>query len=345
VRWLGIVVLVGSASVAAAQPVSFQLKGEVPVGQKPQLLLTATQPVTDIRVDLDRDDGKRFSMKHAGLAKGKSVTLDIGDGAAGKSSWKGTISAQVTGAEKWSHDVTFDTRVSAPIKVTYDIEHLDLEKRELQFKLSRSADTAELVVIGDDGKELGKGSAKLTGEPADKWLPITWTQPANTRVMMMKLRVAGNDGVASNVELIPWSVTIDHEDVNFATDKSVIEPSENAKLDASLGKINEAIKRSEKFIKMKLYVAGHTDTVGDSAKNRKLSLARALAIGTYFKNKGITIPIVVAGFGEDVLKVKTPDKTDEAANRRADYVIGPAMGAPPFKGPYLKVRADWKQLR
>jgi hypothetical protein len=48
---------------------------------------------------------------------------------------------------------------------------------------------------------------------------------------------------------------------------------------------------------------------------------------------------------EEVLKVKTADNTDEEGNRRVDYVIGPAAGAPPFKGPYLKVKADWKQLK
>ena len=333
VRWV-IAALCLFASTAFAQPVSFQLKGDV-------LAITATQEITDLRVELDRSDGKHFSLKQPTLAKGKSVTLKIG---AGRASYKGTIAAQV-GRQKWSDQLVFDAGATAPIKVTYDAEHLDLDKRELQFKLSRPADKAELVVIGDDGKELGKGSATLTGEPADKWLPITWTQPANTRVMIMKLRVSASDVVASNVELIPWSVAIDHEDVNFATDSAVIEASETKKLDASLAKIADVIKRSERFMKMKLYVAGHTDTVGDTAKNRKLSFDRAVAIGTYFKKKGVKIPIVVAGFGEDVLEVKTANNTDEARNRRADYVLGPAAGAPPFKGPYLKARADWKQLR
>ena len=50
------------------------------------------------------------------------------------------------------------------------------------------------------------------------------------------------------------------------------------------------------------------------------------------------------GFGEQVLKVKTPDDTDERRNRRADYVIAPRGAPPPFKGPYLKARVSWKQL-
>jgi outer membrane protein OmpA-like peptidoglycan-associated protein len=344
-RWICALVVMLAAGTAGAQPVSFELKGDVPIGQKPLLRVTAVQAVTDVRVELKRDDGKDFTMRQAALAKGQSVTLTIGDGAAGKSSYRGSISAQITGGERWSDELSFETLVRAPLKVTYDIDHLDLDKRVLQFKLSRPAGSAELVVLGEDGKELGKGAATYGGKTApDAWLSITWTQPAGARVMMMKLRVVAADGLATNVELIPWSVTIDHEDVNFSLDSAVIERTEEAKLDASLVKIGEVVKRSERFVKMQLYIAGHTDTVGPDVKNRKLSLDRARAIAKYFRGKGLALPIVIAGFGEDVLKVKTADGVDERANRRADYVIGPVGGAPPFKGPYLKARAGWQQL-
>jgi outer membrane protein OmpA-like peptidoglycan-associated protein len=341
---LVLLLVAGVAGTAGAQPVSFQLKGDVPVGQKPVLRVTGVQQVTDLRVDLKRDDGKTFTMRQPALGKGQSVMLPIGDGAAGKASYEGSISAQVPGGERWSDQLTFETLVRAPVKVTYDVDHLDLDKRELQFQLSRPAGSAELVVFGEDGKELGKGSATYKKEAPGTWLPISWTQPPGARVMTMKLRAVSADGLASNVELIPWSVAIEHEDVNFATDSAVIEPAEEKKLDASLGKIADVVKRSEKFMKMRLYVAGHTDTVGPDGKNRKLSLDRARAIASYFRKKGIKLPIAFAGFGESVPKVKTADNTDERANRRADYVIGPAAGAPPFKGAYLKAQAGWQQL-
>jgi outer membrane protein OmpA-like peptidoglycan-associated protein len=236
------------------------------------------------------------------------------------------------------------TAAAAPLHAGYDAAHLDLDKHVLQFTLTRPAGSAELVVIGEDGAELAKATATFKGEAPGTWLPISWTPSAPTRVMMLKLRAVASDGAAVNVELVPWSVTVDHEDVNFATDSAAIEPAEEAKLDASLAKIVEIVKRSEKFLKMRLYVAGHTDTIGASAKNRKLSLARARAIAAYFKRKGIGLPIAIAGFGEDVLRRQTPDSTDERANRRADYVIGPAAGAPPFGGAYLKARASWVNL-
>jgi len=334
-----------AAGTAAAQPVSFELRGDVPVGQKPVLRVTAVQPVTDLRVELKRDDGKELTLRHAALAKGQAVMLAIGDGAAGKAAYQGSISAQIVGGERWSDPLSFETLVRAPIKLSYDAEHLDLDKRVLQFKLSRPAGSAELVVIGEDGKQLGTGSATYQKEPADTWLSITWTQPAGARVMMLKLRAVSAEGLATSVELVPWSVAVEHEDVNFKTDSAVIEPTEEAKLDASLTKVTEIVKRGERFMKMKLYVAGHTDTVGPDAKNRKLSLDRARAIAAYFRKKGLALPIAFAGFGEAVLKVKTADNVDERANRRADYVLGPAnAAAPPFKGPYLKARATWQQL-
>ena len=342
-RAIWVLAVLLTAGTAYAQPVSYQLKGVVAVGQKPQVRITAAEKVTDIRLDLERDDGKKFSLKHGALAKGQAVTLNIGDGAPGKASYKGTISA--TGSAKWSDSINFQTVIAAPLKVAYDADHLDLDKRVLQFKPTRPVESAELTVIGEDGKDLGTGTASYDKAPADGWYSITWTQSANTRVMMMKLRVVADETTASNLELIPWSVEIAHEDVNFATDSAVIEPAEEKKLDASLVKIGEAMKRAEKFMKLRLYVAGHTDTVGSNAKNLKLSNARAASIGAYFRKKGLKIPIAVAGFGEEVLKVKTADNTDERGNRRADYVLGPAGGAPPFKGPYLKVKASWKQLK
>lgn len=232
----------------------------------------------------------------------------------------------------------------APVKLTYDADHLDLEHHVLQFKPSRAVVSATLTAIGEDGREIGTGSASYD-KPSTAWQTITWSQPADARVMILKLRVEAGDGVATNLQLIPWSVVVDHEDVNFATDSSTIEPGERDKLDASLEKIASIIERSEKFMKLRLYIAGHTDTVGPDAKNKKLSLDRALAIGTYFRSKKLAIPIAVAGFGEQVLKVQTPQDTDERANRRADYVLGPADGAPPFKGPYLKAHAEWRAIK
>ena len=343
-RWFVIALLVLVAVPAVAQPVSYRLKTDVAKGEKPQIELTAAEAVTDIRIELERGDSKRFTLRHPALKKGLAVRLSIGDGASGKASYEGTISAKGS-AGVWSDRLAFVTHVRDPIKVGYDAAHLDLAKRVLQFTVSRAIAKAELVVIGEDGSELAKAATTFEKPAPGTWLPISWTTSSSTRVMMLKLRVVADDGTATNVELVPWSVEVEHEDVNFATDSAVIDATEAKKLDASLVKITDIVKKGEKFVAMKLYIAGHTDTVGPGPKNRKLSLDRAQAIAGYFRSKGLVIPIAVAGYGEDVLKVKTADNTDERRNRRADYVLGPATGQPPFHGPYAKVKAAWKQVR
>ena len=237
---------------------------------------------------------------------------------------------------------------AAPVKlkVTYDADHLDLDAKRLEIKASMPPTSLDLEVIGEDGTTIATASQPITQAPGrDEWIPITWSTKSTARVMMLKLRVATDGGIATNVELIPWSVAVDHEDVKFATGSPVITEAEGAKLRASLAKIADAQKAAEKFMKLRLYIAGHTDTVGPNAKNLKLSLDRARAIATYFRKHGVALPIAFAGFGEEVPRTKTADNTDEPTNRRADYILGPAAGAPPFKGAYLKVKASWAQLK
>ncbi|HEX2689056.1 MAG TPA: hypothetical protein VHN14_20680, partial [Kofleriaceae bacterium] len=106
-RRICILLVLLAAGWARAQPVSFALKGEVPVGQKPVMRVSAVQPVTDLRVELSRNDGKTFTMKKAALSKGQVVMLPIGDGAAGKAAYKGSIPAQIVGGERWSDELSF----------------------------------------------------------------------------------------------------------------------------------------------------------------------------------------------------------------------------------------------
>ena len=330
---------------ASAQPVGLQLRNDVPGGQRPSLIVTGVERVRDLQLALTRDDGKHFVETHAALEAGKSVTLPIGDGAAGKAHFTGRLTATVAGAAEgapWSYDLSFDTVVRASVTVGYDGEHLDLANHRLQFTLSRPAGKAELVALDEDGKELGRGSAAYHKEKPGSWLPIAWApKPGATgRLLVLRLHAVAADGLAANVELIPWTVPIEHEDVTFATDSAAIERAEAAKLDASLKKIDEVAARAARFVQVRLYVAGHTDTVGGGDHNRKLSLDRARAIAEYFRKRGLRLPISYDGFGEDLPKVPTPDNTDEPRNRRVDYVLG-AIGAAPPAG----YHGDWKSVK
>ena len=78
----------------------------------------------------------------------------------------------------------------------------------------------------------------------------------------------------------------------------------------------------------RLYVAGHTDTVGGDPDNLTLSKGRARAIAQYFHSHGFKMPTFFAGCGKRLLRVKTADNVDDARNRRADYTL--ALEAPPL---------------
>ena len=90
------------------------------------------------------------------------------------------------------------------------------------------------------------------------------------------------------------------------------------------------VKKYSQFAVVNLYVAGYTDTVGDSGHNLQLSTERAKSIGTWFKQNGFEGSIYYQGFGESVLAVPTADGVDEAANRRVLYVV--AATAPKSQG-------------
>jgi len=126
----------------------------------------------------------------------------------------------------------------------------------------------------------------------------------------------------------PFRLAIPHEELHFASNQSRVAPSEIPKLEAVLTPLNAHIARYGQNLPLVLFIAGHTDTVGDAQRNRRLSQARAEAIGRWFQCAGVSIPIRTRGFGEDQLLVVTPDQTAESRNRRADYVLAfePPMG-------------------
>lgn len=69
-------------------------------------------------------------------------------------------------------------------------------------------------------------------------------------------------------------------------------------------------------------ITGHTDTVGDSARNDALALERATITQRLLEAAGLPETFVrVVGRGERDLLVPTPDETAEPRNRRVEVVV------------------------
>jgi outer membrane protein OmpA-like peptidoglycan-associated protein len=123
-------------------------------------------------------------------------------------------------------------------------------------------------------------------------------------------------------QVVRFYVEIPHEEIVFASGKWDITEKEEAKLRDPLRLLKDAASKYARQMDVKLYVAGHTDSVGNAKDNQVLSEKRARAIAAYFAEHGLSgVPILVRGFGEGALAVKTADNVAEAKNRRAQYII------------------------
>ena len=224
--------------------------------------------------------------------------------------------------------------------IEVDKQNLDLEAHRLQFKCSRSVHRVEMKVFGESGAVLANVSEEFEASRPNTPLSVRWRPSSDEPVLKIELFVYDPDGAYKGVRLIPWSLHIPHEEVEFATNSAEIRSSEEGKLQASLELIKSSLKKHEDLGPIGLYVAGHTDTRGSPAHNQELSRRRARSIAQWFRAHGLKILIAYHGFGEGSLKVPTADEVDEPKNRRVDYVL--SVEAPVFKS--SGTGANWSRL-
>ena len=228
---------------------------------------------------------------------------------------------------------------SPPLEMSIDTTKVDLDARQLEVRLNRPAGKVELKVYGESGAMLAEVSQSFAGRSAGTALIVTWSPSSSEPVA--KIEVYGYDkyGYYKGIAIIPWSLSIPHEEVVFETNSAVVRASEEPKLLASLTLIRTALDEHKDLGRITLFIAGHTDTRGQPQHNLELSRNRARAISAWFKARGLGVPIAYEGFGETVLKIKTADEVDEAQNRRVDYVL--AVEAPRMKTGGVPA---WKQI-
>lgn len=212
-------------------------------------------------------------------------------------------------------------RPSAVLHMSVDRSRVDLRAHRLEVVLSRDADNVSIKVTGESGAALAEHDTDVSDATPGTPVEITWSPSSDEPVTKIALRATDADEHWAEVELLPWSVSIPHQDVLFKTGSSRIEDSEKRKLEESYSKIAELAAHQAELGTVILWVAGHTDTVGTAADNLRLSRARAQAIAEWLRQRGLHIPIAYEGFGKSALLVATADNVDEPRNRRADYIL------------------------
>jgi outer membrane protein OmpA-like peptidoglycan-associated protein len=227
----------------------------------------------------------------------------------------------------------------SPLQMTIDKSKVDLSEHHLELRASRPLARVTLKVTGDSGAILANVERELAAYPSGKPLVVEWQPSSDEPVVRIEVFAYDMDGYYKGLALTPWSVSVPHEEVNFKTDSAQIDDPEKPKLEASYARVTEALAKHAD-LHVTLFIAGHTDTVGDAGYNLRLSRQRAQAIATWFRQRGLKIPIGFEGFGESALAVKTADEVDEPRNRRVDYIL--AVDEPVFKS--SGARPSWHRV-
>jgi outer membrane protein OmpA-like peptidoglycan-associated protein len=327
-RTLAACALLGLAAPAVANDVDLRVDNRAEPGQKPKLTIVVNKDLESAIVTLD-GGGQRFKQKQGPQTAPGQLHFELPQTKAGVVQWKGSLEVTFADGASGSMPLAFATEVlSADFTFGFGKDDLDLAGDRLTLKSERATARVEIEVYGDDDELLASAAQDYSPAiPAGQPVPVSWVPKKKADVLRLRITVHDDRGSYRSSDSFPYSITIPHEDVVFDTGKSVIRADQEPKLRATLPEIEKAVKRFGPAMKaagatVRLFVSGHTDTVGPASSNQALSHARAVAIATWFARQGVPVGVYARGFGESVLKVQTPDETDNETNRRVDYDIG-----------------------
>lgn len=321
-----------AASLGAAQPAYAQdavTMEAVRYGQvgtaTPGMTFIVNQPADDLRIRVDC--GGKMQERHGPASAGDRIDLkfDVGQGTY---PCKGTLAGEFSDGTTGEGPISFTITMLPQMKINVIPGQLDLPGRKAVITLDRKASKVEVTAIGAKGIALATGLLPTDAAPGTP-ITVEWGKPTGEPIKL-RIRAFDEHGFWSEHLALVWSYSIPHEDVVFATNASALDPAEVYKLEAALVEAKKVYERYEGEISVRLYVGGHTDTVGDNTFNQKLSEDRALTIARWYKQAGFPGDIYSCGFGESDLAVPTGDNVDEGLNRRVEYLL--AGGSPPGKG-------------
>lgn len=313
---------------AVANDIELKIDNRAAPGKQPQLTVVVNKDVESVTLDVSSGKSRVQQKKGPQTQPGK-IEFTLKQEGIGTLKWNGTLNVVFADGSSGEMPLSFQTeRLSTKFKFSIAKEGLDLANDKLKLVSERPTAKVEIEIYTDEDDLLASGGQDYAPPiPPGSPVEVSWLPKKKGDVLRIHTIVYDENGSFQSSDSFPYSITIPHEDVVFDTGKSLIRPEQEPKLMAVVPEIEKALKRFGPAMKaagttVKLFVQGHTDTVGDPGSNRALSQNRALAIAKWFKAHGVTVAVYARGFGEDMLKVMTPDNTAEEGNRRAEYDVG-----------------------
>jgi outer membrane protein OmpA-like peptidoglycan-associated protein len=127
--------------------------------------------------------------------------------------------------------------------------------------------------------------------------------------------IVANKGCPEIQQDVVRKIALAAKGINFETKSDVINPESYDDLDALIKILNE-------YLEANVAIDGHTDNVGDPAKNKELSQKRANAVMAYLINKGIAaMRLTATGYGDSQPVADNKTKPGQAKNRRVDFKL------------------------
>lgn len=139
----------------------------------------------------------------------------------------------------------------------------------------------------------------------------------NTTVDLEDDKIEKKEKIEVNVELteLKQEAKLELKNITFETNSAELNAS-------SFEELNRVVKLMQDNPDIKIEIAAHTDDVGSSAYNLKLSNKRAESVVNYLIEKEISYSRMIAkGYGEDKPLVENNSDENRAKNRRVELEI------------------------
>lgn len=317
---MGPIMLVLASTVMARDAVSLEAVRTGQVGHSEPSV--TVHPTVSGQVEVALECGPASFALHTEIQPGQPVTLGLGGLPEGVHTCAGSLQLQAGDGTSGQMPLSLQVQMKPPLSLRVEAAQLDLAGRRLTVHADRPLSKVAVQAIGPAGATAGAGEVG-----AGDATSVEVEFPGSGEVLTIEVTGWDSDGLPGKLTLQPWSYEIPHEDVVFASGQAVIASEEEPKLVEAWQDLQAVLAKYGDIVEVKLFVAGYTDTVGSESSNVGLSQRRAAAIAGWFRQRGFSGAIAYQGFGEAALAVPTADEVDEAANRRAAYIL--AAETPP----------------
>src|SRR5262249_38709042 len=144
------------------------------------------------------------------------------------------------------------------LDILIDKSKVDLKEHRLEVKMNHVAAKVTIKVYDEWNAVLADEEQDFAGRAPGSALVVTWSPSSDAPVGRIEVFAYDTDGAYKGIAIVPWSVSIPHEEVNFRRDSADIDDTEKPKLEASFQKVTEAVAAHKELGKITLFIAGPT---------------------------------------------------------------------------------------